>query len=102
MEVDFKNCGEIVSPSDFAIAARTHARVLYSSPILMVVHFESVRLKKMSMTLENLVEMISPTYFEFVASFHNRLPNAFLAQIFLQLDVLEKEYMKFDLGRIVN
>ena len=52
MEVDFENCGEIVSPSDFAIAVRTHARVPYSSPVLMVVHFESVRPKKMSKTLE--------------------------------------------------
>ena len=38
MEVDFENCGEIVSPSDFTIAARTRARVPYSSPVLMVVH----------------------------------------------------------------
>ena len=102
MEVDFRNCDEIVSPLDFAIAAQTHARVPYSSPVLMVVHFESVRLKKMSMTLEILVEMMSLTYFETVALFHKRLPNSFLAKIFLQLDVLEKEYMEFDLGRIVN
>jgi len=81
---------------------RTHARVPYSSPVLMVVHYELVRLEKMSRTLENLVEIMSPTFFEFVASFHNRLPNAFLAQIFLQLDVLGKEYMEFNLGRIVN
>jgi len=33
----------------------------------MVVHFESVRLKKMSMTLENLAEMMSPRYFEIIA-----------------------------------
>ena len=96
MEVDFGNCSEIVSPS---IAARTHARVPYSSPVLMVVHFESVRLKKMSRTFENLVEMVSPTCFAF---FHKRLPNAFLAQILLQLDALEKEYVEFDEGRIVN
>ena len=76
IEVDFENCGEIVSPSDFASAAQTHARVLYSSPVLMVVHFELVRLKKMSRTLEILVEMMSPIYFEFIAPFHNRLPNA--------------------------
>ena len=38
MEVDFENCGKIVSPSDFVIAARTHVRVLYSNPVLMVVH----------------------------------------------------------------
>ena len=102
MEVNFENCGEIVSPSVFAIAAQTHARVPYSSPVLMVVHFESIRLKKMSRTLEILVEMMSPSYFEIIALFRKRLPNAFLAQILLQLDVLEKEYMEFDLGRIVN
>ena len=56
----------------------------------------------MSRTLEYFVEMMSPTYFEIVTLFHKRLPNAFLAQILLQLDVLEKEYMEFDLGRIVN
>ena len=100
MKVDFENCGETVSPSDFVIAARTHARVPYSSPVLMVVHFESVRLEKMSRTLENLAEMMSPTYFEIVALFHKILPNAFLAQILLQLDVLEKEHMKFDLGEL--
>jgi len=102
MEVDFRNCGEIVSPSDLAIAAQTHARVPYSSPVLMVAHFKSVRLEKMSRTSENLIEMMSPTYFEIVALFHKRLPSAFLAQILLQLDVLKKEYMEFDLGRIVN
>jgi len=50
MEVDFGNCGEIVSPSD---VPRTHARVTYSSPILIVVHFELVRLEKMSRTPKN-------------------------------------------------
>ena len=95
MEVSFGNCGEIVSP---LVAARTHARAPYSSPVLMVVNFESVRLEKMR-TLENLVEMMSPTCFAF---FHKRLPNAFLAQILLQLDALEKEYVNFDVGRIVN
>ena len=59
MEVDFGNGGEIVSPSNFAIAARTHARVPYSSPVLMVVHFESMRLEKMGRTLKILVEMMS-------------------------------------------
>ena len=85
MEVDFRNCGEIVNPSD---VARTPARVPYSSPVLMIVHFELVRLEKMSRILENLVEMMSPTCFAF---FHKRLPNA-----------LEKEYVEFDMGRIVN
>ena len=99
MEVYCENHGEFVSPLDFAVAAWTHARVPYSSPVLMVVHFEVGRLEKMSMTLENLVEKMSPTCFAF---FHNRLPNAFLVQILLQLDALEKEYVEFDVGRIVN
>jgi len=102
MEVDFRNCGEIVSQSDIEFVAQTHARAPYSNPGLMVVHFELARPENMSMTIENLVEMMSPVYFEFVASFHNRLPNAFLTQIFLQLDALEKECIEFDLGRIVN
>ena len=85
MEVDFGNCGEIVSPSDFD---QTHARVPYSSPVLMVVHFESVRLEKMSRTLENLVEMMSSTCFAF---FHKRLPNSFLTQIFFSIGCSGKE-----------
>ena len=52
MEVDFGNCCEIVSPLDFAIVAQTHARVPYSISVHMVVHFESVRLEKMSRTLK--------------------------------------------------
>ena len=95
MEVDFGNYGRFVSPSDFDL---THARVPYSSPVLMVVYFELVRLE-MSRTLENLVEMMSLTCFAF---FYKRLPNTFLAQIFLQLDALEKEYVEFDMERIVN
>ena len=71
IKVDFGNCGEIVSLLDIEFIAQTHARAPYSSPGLMIVHFELVRLEKMSMTLENLFEMMSPTYFEFVAPFHN-------------------------------
>ena len=67
MEFDFGNCGAIVSQLDFEFVVQTHARVLYSIPGLMVVHFESVRLKKMSMTLETFVEIMSPTCFEIVA-----------------------------------
>ena len=102
MEFGFKNCSAIVSLSDIEFVAQTDARVSYSISGLIVVHFESVRLKKMSMTLENLVKMMSPTCFEIVALFHKRLLDSFLIQIFLQLDVLEKEYMKFDVERIVN
>jgi len=96
MEVNFENCGEFVSPLDFD---RTDATVPYSSPVLMVVHFGLVRLEKMSRTLEILVEKMSPTCFAF---FHKRLPNAFLAQILLQLEALEKGSVEFDVGRIVN
>ena len=49
-----------------------------------------VRLKKISRTVENLVEMMSPTYFEIITIFHKRLPNSFLTQILLQLDVSRK------------
>jgi len=64
MEVCFGNYGRVVSQSDFAIVARTYARVPYSFPGWMVVHFESMRLEKMSMALENFVEIMSPTYFD--------------------------------------
>ena len=53
----------------------------------------------MCRTHENLVEMRSPTCFAF---YHKRLPNAFLAQILLQLDALEKVDVEFDVGRIMN
>ena len=62
MEVSFENYGEVMSPSNFVCAAQTRARVPYSSPILMIVHFESVRLEKISWTLENVDEIMSPTY----------------------------------------
>ena len=87
MEFGFENCSAIVSLSDIEFVAQTDARVSYSISGLIVVHFESVRLKKMSMTLENLVEIMSPICF---ALFHKRLPNAFLAQILLQLDALKR------------
>jgi len=102
MEFGFKNCSAIVSLSDIEFVAQTDARVSYSISGLIVVHFESVRLKKMSMTLENLVKMMSPICFEIVSLFHERPPDSFLTQTFFQLDVLEKEYMKFDMGRSVN
>ena len=90
MKVGFENYGEVVSPSNFAIVARTHTRIPYSISGLMLLHFKSVRLKKMSRTLENLIEMMSPTCFKIVALFHKRLTNSFLTQIFLQLVVQEK------------
>jgi len=57
----------MVSPTCFKNHSWTHARVPYSISGLMVVHFELVRLEKMSITLENLVEIMSPTCFEIVA-----------------------------------
>ena len=73
MEIGFGNCGSILSLSDFDIDAQTNARVSYSIPELMVVHFELVRLEKMTMTLKILVEMKSPTCFKIVAQIHERL-----------------------------
>jgi len=40
MKVSFGKCGEIVSPSNFEIVARTHARLPYSFLRLMVFHSE--------------------------------------------------------------
>jgi len=53
--------------SDFEIVTQAHKRIPCSIPGPMNVHFESMSLEKMSMTLENLVEMMSPTCFEIVA-----------------------------------
>ena len=50
-------CGEIMSPSDFVIVARTHA---YSFSRLMVVYFELVEL---SMNLGNIVKLGRPEIF---------------------------------------
>ena len=64
MEICFGNCGEIVSPSDFEIVARTHARVPFSFSRQMVVYYEEVELSK---TLENIVELEMPSFSEIVA-----------------------------------
>ena len=63
-KVNFENCGEIMSLSDIEFVSLTHVRAPYSSPGLMIVHFELVGLEKMSITLDNLVEMMSPICFE--------------------------------------
>ena len=42
MEVDFRNCGEIVSLSDIEFVAQTHARAPYSSPRLMIVDWSHI------------------------------------------------------------
>jgi len=59
---------------------------------LMVGHFEEVGL---SMNLENIVELGRPIFFEIIAwSLAWWLLYSFLAQIFLQLVVLERKYRK--------
>ena len=77
MKISFQNYSEVVTLSDFVIIAQTHARVPYSFSGWMVVHCESIRLEKMSVTLENLVEMMSPIYFEIVALFHKDFQTLF-------------------------
>ena len=58
----------------------------------MVVHYEEVELSK---TLENIVELERPSFFEVIARpLVDWLLYSFLTQIFLQLVVLEKEYRK--------
>ena len=72
--------------------ARTHARVLYSCPRLMVGHFEEVGL---SMNLQNIMEFGRPTFSEIVAGpLAWWLLYSFLTQIFLLWVILEKEYRK--------
>ena len=69
---------KMVSPTCFKNVARTYARVPYSILELMIVHFKSVRLEKISMTLDNLVEMMSLTCFEkFVVGTQAWLPYSF-------------------------
>ena len=89
----FGNFGETVSPSDFEIVARTHARVLYSC------HFEKVGL---SMTLENIVELGRPTFSKIFAQPLAWILYSFLTQIFLLWVVLEKEFIKHDMENIVR
>jgi len=54
---------KMVSLTCFEIVSRPYARVLYSFPGPMVVHFKKVRLERMSLNLEVLVDMVSPIYF---------------------------------------
>ena len=95
IEVDFGNCDEIVSLSVIEFVTRTYARAPYSSLRLMVVHFDSVGLEKMSMTLDNLVKMMSLKCFdEFIVETQAWLLYSFVSLIFFQLVVQEKEHVK--------
>ena len=85
----FEICDEIVSPSDFAVVARTHA---YSFPRLIVFYFELVEL---SMNLENIVKLGRPEIFIRPPIW---LLYSFLARIFLQWVDLEKECRKQNRG----
>ena len=61
MEVDFENCGEVVSPSDFAIVVRIHARFPYS--FLGWIFLQLNVLKKKYVKL-GTGKMVSPICFE--------------------------------------
>ena len=89
MKFCFEICGEIVSPSDFMIVARTQA---YSFLRLMVFYFELVEL---SMNLENIVELRRAEIFIRPPA---GLLYSFLARIFLQWVGLKKEYRKQNQG----
>ena len=87
---------KIVSPTYFEIEALTYARIPYSFPRQLVVHYEEVELSK---TLENIVELGRPSCFDIVAQpLASQLLYSFLSQIFLQWVRLEKEYRKRDRG----
>jgi len=89
----WKNC----ESSWFEIVTRTHARV--SSSFSMVVHFEEVRL---SMNLENFVDMVRLACFEIVNQPPAWLRYSFITQIFLLSVVLKKEYMKLKFDKIMK
>ena len=88
MKVGFENFGETVSLSDFKIVARTHARILYSCPKLMIGHFEKVGL---SMALENIMKLGRPTFSEIFVRLPAWLLYSFLIQIFLLWVVVREE-----------
>ena len=96
LEREHRNLGfgkmvKIVSPTWFEIETWTHTRVSYSFPGQMVVHYEEEELSK---TLENIVKLERSSFSEVVArplvGWHLY---SFLTQIFLQLVILENEYM---------
>ena len=98
--LDFGNIVKIMSLINFEIVARTNARVSQLIPRWMFDHFEEVGLSK---TLENTVKLGRLICSEIAAQpLASWLLYSFLIQIFIQFDVLEIEYMKFDVGRIVN
>jgi len=68
---------KMMSLTCFEIVVRTNARVSYSFPGLMVFHSELVELKRMSMNLEIMVDIVSPIRFEIVA----RTPQEFYTHV---------------------
>ena len=91
-KLGFGNFVKIVSPTCFEIKAWTHTRVPYLFSGQMVVHYEEVKLSK---TLKNIVELERSIFSDVVARpLVGWLLYSFLTQIFLQLVVLKKEYMK--------
>jgi len=82
---------KIVSLISFEIVARTHARVLYSCPRLMIGHFEEVRL---SINLGNVMKLGRPTFPKIFIRPHAWILYSFLTEIFLLRVVLENECRK--------
>ena len=74
MEVGFENCGEIVSPSDFAIVTRTQTRLPYSFLGWIFLHLDVLKKKYVKFGFE---KMVSPTCFENVAQIHARVSYSF-------------------------
>ena len=82
--------GKIVSQKCVVMEEWTHTRDLYSFPRQMVV--------ELSKTLEYTVELEGPMFLDVVARpSGNWLLNSLVTQIFLQLVIQKKEYMKRNL-----
>ena len=56
----------------------------------------------MKVSFENCGEVVSLSDFAIVVRIHTRFPDSFSGWIFLQLDVLEKKYVKLSTGKMVS
>ena len=90
MKADFKNCGKTVSPSDFVIVARTHARFSYS--FLGWIFLQLDVLKKKYVKLGS-GKMVRPIYFENIARTHVRVSYSISELMVIHFESMRLEKM---------